>query len=367
MTRTNWVDFKELRANLRFADVLRHFGVELKVRGDRATGFCPLPNHPKRDDGTKRTPSFSAHLGKGLFNCFGCHGSGNVLEFAALMSGVDSNDSTALRKVALDLQDWIFGDGGKSGAGAATHPLRLLKKPTATSVETGGAQQKPGEGLTRPVVVNAPLDFTLKMLDAEHPYLKERGFTAETISHFGLGYCARGLMQGRIAIPLHDAVGQLVGYAGRLVDETKVEEEHPKYRFPSAREREGKVYEFHKALLVYDLHAIARPVNDLVVCEGFASVWWCWQCGVADVVAVMGSSCSPEQGRLIAEAVSPGGRVWVLPDADAAGERCAQSVFAAVAPYRSVRWTKLERGQPTDLSADELHRLLTSGGYGMQP
>jgi DNA primase len=358
MTRTNWVDFKELRKRLRFADVLKHFGVELKVRGDRATGLCPLPKHPKHED-KKRTPSFSADLGKGVFNCFGCHACGNLLEFAALMSGTDPNDSAALREVALGLQGRLLVGGGSDGADQpARHSKPQPNESPDKPVDAAGAQQKPSEVSTRPVVVNAPLAFTLKMLDVEHPYLKERRFTAETISHFGLGYCSRGLMQGRIAIPLHDMAGRLVGYAGRLVDDAAIDEDHPKYRFPSSREREGKVYEFHKALLVYNLHALTPPVDDLVVCEGFASVWWCWQSGVTDVVAVMGSSCSLEQGRLIADAVSATGRVWILPDADAAGERCAQSVFVAVAPHRAVRWAKLDCGQPTDLSAREVIGLL---------
>ena len=77
------------------------------------------------------------------------------------------------------------------------------------------------------------LNFELQGLDPSHAYLKERGFTTETIAYFGLGYCSRGLMQGRIAIPLHDEHGLLVGYAGRLVDDREIDEDNPKYRFPS--------------------------------------------------------------------------------------------------------------------------------------
>jgi hypothetical protein len=34
--------------------------------------------------------------------------------------------------------------------------------------------------------VNAPLDFELQRLDYSHPYLRERGFTEETVKMFGL-------------------------------------------------------------------------------------------------------------------------------------------------------------------------------------
>src|SRR6185437_11124162 len=76
-------------------------------------------------------------------------------------------------------------------------------------------------------IVNAPLDFELKGLDATHPYLLGRGFTPETIQRFGIGYCSRGLLRTRIAIPLHDAGGTLVGYGGRVVDDTTISEGNP--------------------------------------------------------------------------------------------------------------------------------------------
>jgi DNA primase len=50
-----------------------------------------------------------------------------------------------------------------------------------------------------PVIVNSPLDFELKHLDPVHPYLPGRGFTPETIAHFGLGFCSKGSLNDRIS------------------------------------------------------------------------------------------------------------------------------------------------------------------------
>jgi DNA primase len=355
---TTWVDFRELRTKLRFADVLKHYGAELRVRGDRATGFCPLPCHPKHE-GKRRSPSFSVHLGKGIFHCFGCHKSGNLLEFAAIMSGVDPENPAALRKVALELQDRFLATPSGGRERPFTPNRGAIVTPGNGALNQSDAHEKPGEGSARPAVVNAPLDFTLKTLDAEHPYLKERGLTRETVSYFGLGYSSRGLLQQRIAIPIHNAKAQLVGYAGRLVDDALIDDEHPKYRFPSARERDGVRYEFRKSLLLYHLHAHAEHLTDLVVVEGFASVWWLWQCGFPNAVALMGSSCSPEQAALVVTRVVPSGRVWVFPDGDEAGARCATSVLSQVSPHRFCRWVRLDPGrQPTECSAQQLRELL---------
>jgi hypothetical protein len=95
-----WIDFKELRAKLKFEDVLRRYGVEIKRKGSQHHGFCPLPDH----NGKKNSPSFSANLERGLFHCFGCGAKGNLLEFAALMEKVSVDDGRALRGVALKLQ-----------------------------------------------------------------------------------------------------------------------------------------------------------------------------------------------------------------------------------------------------------------------
>lgn len=346
MTGT-WVDFKELRSKLRFADVLRHYGVSLKVKGDRATGFCPLPGHPKHD-GKRHSPSFSANLARGIFQCFGCQARGNCLDFAAYMEGVDPSDSAALRTVALKLQDQFL-----SGL-ASPSPVKTGVRP-----KTGQPTPSIAAAPDKPRVINAPIDFELKKLDPAHPYLFNRGFTRATIDHFGLGHCARGLMADRIAIPLHDAAGKLIGYAGRLVDDDKISDEHPKYRFPGERERDGVIYDFRKSHFLYNGHCLAGPVQDLIVVEGFASVWWLLQCGYENTVALMGSSCSGEQAELIRSIVPDDGHVWILADGDHAGGQCAQSLFTQLAPFRLVRWVKLDDGlQPTDCTPYDLSYLL---------
>jgi DNA primase len=166
-----WIDFKGLRKKLDFEQVLRHYGVEVKRKGNQHQGFCPLPNH----QGKKNSPSFSANLERGIFQCFGCGAKGNVLEFAAMMEKADPKDGAALHKVAGELQKRFCPELGTS----------TETKPPATKPE----KAEPKSDLS--AVVNAPLDFELKGLDRKHPYLLNRGFSQETIDHFDLGFCSR--------------------------------------------------------------------------------------------------------------------------------------------------------------------------------
>lgn len=338
MNQRVWVNFKELRAKLKFEDVLRHYKVEIKRKGDQHQGFCPLPNH----NGSRNSPSFSANLERGIFHCFGCGAKGNVLEFAALMAGANPDDGDALRSVAVQLQQRFFPQGASTRKKPIEQPSRAEPKST-------------------PVVVNAPLDFELKDLDAGHPYLSGRGFTSETMRFFGVGFCSRGLLKDRIAIPLHNQEGRLLGYAGRVTDDAVATEENPRYRLPSRRERNGTVYEFRKTLFLYNGHRLKTCREPLIVVEGFPSVWWLTQNGFVRVAATMGSECSDEQAELILSLVPPDGQVWIMPDGDKAGERFAQSLLVRLSPYRLIRWAKLDEGQqPTDLSKEDLKGCFTT-------
>jgi DNA primase len=329
-----WIDFKELREQLDFAEVLQGYGVDLNVKNDQHHGFCPLPSHK----GKRNSPSFSANLKKGIWQCFGCSQKGNLLDFAVLMEGLNPENGNDVRKVALELKERFLGTSG-----ATTRPE---KEPEKTEGEN--------------VVINAPLDFELKGLDSNHSYLPNRRFTPETIAHFGLGYCSRGLLRDRIAIPLHNGRGQLVGYAGRVIDDAAITEDNPKYRFPGNRRRKGVIHEFRKSLLLYNEHRIAEPIDDLVVVEGFTSVWWLTQSGFPNVVGTMGATCSEEQAAMIVSLVSPSGRIWVFTDGDIAGARCAGEILVRVTSHRFTRWIKLTDGrQPTAFSASELKGFFT--------
>jgi DNA primase len=349
--KRNWLDFKALRAQLDFAKVMEHYNVEVKRKGEQHHGYCPLPNH----NGKRNSPSFSANLEKGIFQCFGCGAKGNVLDFAALMEKTDPKDGAALRYVALKLQERFCPELGEK-------PDRPVKSPAGKPTPEKPAPPKNAKPKDeRPVVINPPLDFELKRLDAEHAYLVSRGFTPETIRHFGLGYCSRGLLKSRVAIPLHNADAKLVGYAGRVVDDSLITEKNPRYRFPGKREKDGAVIEFRKTLFLYNGFRIKAPVDDLAVVEGFTSVWWLFQNNLPDVVAIMGPDCSERQAELIVTLVKPTGQVWLMPDGNQTGnrnepgKRCALSLLEKVSPHRFVRWVKLEDDkQPTDLVGEQL-------------
>src|SRR6185369_14026556 len=93
-----------------------------------------------------------------------------------------------------------------------------------------------------------------------------RGLSQSTIETFGIGYCAQGTLAGWIAIPIHNAAGQIVAYAGRWPG--KPTDGQAKYKLPTG---------FRKSLELFNLHrACAADARlPLVVVEGFFGLHAC--------------------------------------------------------------------------------------------
>jgi len=73
------LDLRQARANIRLAEVLELLGWTARARvGVQVRGPCPL--HGSHSPASR---SFSAHLGKNVWQCFRCGASGNALDLWA--------------------------------------------------------------------------------------------------------------------------------------------------------------------------------------------------------------------------------------------------------------------------------------------
>lgn len=199
--------------------------------------------------------------------------------------------------------------------------------------------------------MNPPLGVTLS-LDPKHPYLARRGLTPETVAEFGLGYCGRGLMRGRIAIPIHDEAGELVAYAGRWPADDGWPEGEGKYKLPKG---------FEKIAVLFNLHRVLRSdrfeSDAVILVEGFFSVFWITQLEcVGNVVALMGRDLSEAQEALLCEHFS---QVTLLLDGDAPGREATAALLPRLARHVHVKAPVMPEGtSPDGMTFDELASLL---------
>ncbi len=202
------------------------------------------------------------------------------------------------------------------------------------------------EGQARPAR-NKPLGFRLT-LDPKHPYLAERGLSPELIELFGLGFCAKGSMAGRVCIPIENAEGELVAYAGRWVgtDEDLPEGEE-KYKLPKG---------FYKNLELWNLHRV-KHCKHLILVEGYFGAMRLHGLRLP-AVALMGSSLSEEQVALLRDC--PALRfVTVMLDGDEAGQKAVDIITARLAKYWWTRDVVLPDGaQPDTVEESVLEHLL---------
>jgi DNA primase len=323
----NWVDFKAVKLAVTMRMVLDHYAIDwLRKKGSELYGRCPIHKGTSED-------SFNVNSDKNCFQCFAgsCGKRGNVLDFVAAM------EKCSVRDAALKLADWF--SIGSAAMGSEARSDRQTAAQLARKKEAIGERGEP----------NKPLKFgALQNVDHAHPYLAERGISRETAELFGVGFFSgRGIMSGRIVIPIYNLAGDVVAYAGRTLDDAA-----DKYKFPPG---------FHKSLELYNAHRVLGqtwPENWdelVVVVEGFFDCMKLWQAGIPSV-ALMGSSLSDTQAEIL-------GKDWyealLMFDGDASGQTCTNEALVKLGRSMWVRAVMLGPDvQPDHLSPAEIESIL---------
>src|SRR6267142_5717926 len=204
MPKSSFVDFKAVKAAVTMEQVLAHYGLtdKFKRSGDSLSGPCPI-------HGGSNPTQFRISISKNIWNCFSeCKHGGNVLDFIVRMEDV------SIHAAAFKVVEWFRLDLNAANSSSSQEEEKEAEAPK----KNGSSKDKPTSKKptdTEKITPNKPLKFRLDKLDPDHPYLRERGLTAETIKAFGIGFCEKGMMAGRIAIPISNPEGAVVAYAGR--------------------------------------------------------------------------------------------------------------------------------------------------------
>lgn len=339
---SRFVDFKALKSTVTMEQVLAHYrlGERFKRHKDNLSGPCPIHRGSNPNQ-------FRVSLSKNCWNCFSdCKCGGNVLDFVAKMEGVE------LQAAALRMVEWFKLDlsrlnrdapeskavrhaanGTTPATGAAARRASPASSVAAkTAAEKGDAEDAGELPFSAEVESNKPLAFRLE-LDAQHPYLAERKLSLATVAEFGMGGCAKGVMAGRIAIPITNSTGQLVGYAGRWPGEPP--DGRPKYRLPDGFKKSAEIYRLAQALKEPEGHP-------WVIVEGFFDAAKFWQLGIRKCVALMGSSLSATQEAVLVRHLSPNARVVVVFDEDEAGREGREDIVRRLAAHAFVRFVAFD-------------------------
>lgn len=334
-----YIDYSKVREKLDFRNVLQHYALTYSEGKNQVKIHCPF-----HED---KTPSLSIDIEGKRFKCFGCSAKGNALEFVLLMEGGKKSDKEAFYSAvqkALEISGSavVPSDDTKQQKGSASRKQPV--RPTGGDSDDDNDVSKEQSGHTKPLkrsTTNEVLELELR-LNPNHTFLQHRGITPEICKTFEMGYCARGIMKHRIAIPIHNLNGERVAYSGRYAEE-EVPEDVMRYKVPT---------DFHRSLEVFNLHRAQRlGKKHLVLVEGFWSTFRLHGEGIP-VGALMGDSVSPEQAKLIRKA---GFRfVTLILDGDETGRSATPEAVNMLSREVYVHVVELPNGVKPDTMSEEV-------------
>lgn len=153
---------------------------------------------------------------------------------------------------------------------------------------------------------NAPFGKELKGLKADVPFLREARISTELAKAWGVGWCSRGLLRGRIAFPIRRADGMVMAYVGLS---PKAEDPEGLWRFPSGFQRSLELFAIDR---IHQVPAAREQAleHGLTLADDPLEVLRLHESGVLAAVSPMGPELSNEQIALLLDPkINPTGRV----------------------------------------------------------
>lgn len=183
------------------------------------------------------------------------------------------------------------------------------------------------------------------------------GFQKKVLRQFNVGYDTK---HDRITFPLRDYTGQLVGFSGRAARDGMV----PRFKFYTKPEYEAwglpaTGFEDKSHIIWnYDQVRAASAFSDtpVIVVEGFKACLWLYQCGFTSVVALLGSSMSHTQQRLLERL---GSKLYLMLDNDGGGQH-KYEMARSLSQSCKVHIPEYPTRQPDTLTPEQITEAIDS-------
>ncbi len=334
----------ELMTRIDIVDVIDAC-VPLKKGGRDYMACCPFHS--------EKTPSFSVSQTKQFYHCFGCGAHGTAIGF--LMEYEHLGFVDAVQELAGRVGLTVPREALAAADDSGNQELYDILEQTAAYYRR---QLREHSGAARAV-----------------EYLKKRGLSGEIVAAYAIGYAPPGWdnvlkalggdaqrellllragllidkpeggrydrFRDRIMFPIHDRRGRIIGFGGRVLDDST-----PKY----LNSPETPV--FHKGRELYGLYLArnrVRRLTRLLVVEGYMDVVALGQFDINYAVATLGTATTNEHLEQLYRATS---EVVFCFDGDRAGRAAAWKALETALPTlregRQARFLFLPDGEDPD-------------------
>ncbi|MBQ7334888.1 MAG: DNA primase [Clostridia bacterium] len=342
--------------------------VTLKRTGANLVGRCPFHS--------EKTPSFSVSPTKKMFFCFGCHAGGSAITFVQKAENLDFAEAVEFlaNRAGLPLPR-------ESDSFSAQQNGVSRKRVLEMNLEAAKFYRA---CLFDPAIGAPGMDY----------FKRERKLTEATIKHFGLGFapngfhalrdhlrrlgysddeliaaylCARSqknnnvydIFRNRVMFPIIDTSGNVVGFGGRVMDDSK-----PKYLNTSDTPA------FKKSRHLFALNFAKNCCAEkMILCEGYMDVIALHAAGFEYAVATLGTAITPDHARIFSKYTQ---KVIISYDADEAGQNAANKAMRILGEVgMDVRVLRLSGAKDPDeyiekFGADRFRRVLEESRTGFE-
>ena len=312
--------------------VVESLGVELRRAGVNWVGKCPFHN--------EKTGSFTVHPRNNHWKCYGCGEGGNAIDFVMKRKGCDFIEAV---KYIADLIGYTLTDDYHE-----TTEQRQVRERKMQQIDVNKL---------------AVVWFQNQLKDNKQArsYIKERGWSDETVQQWEIGYApsdwnalwdylrkekkvpydvlTRSTLfkqnkngtgyycrfRDRIMFPILSTGGEPIAFSGRIVPWYQAEqgEKVAKYINSTGEEEDrNTLYIKGETLFGWNFaRAEASKLGEVVLVEGNPDVIKMHQLGIRNVVAACGTALTKKHAAILAKTVS---RAVLLYDSDSAGQKATE-------------------------------------------
>lgn len=310
-------DIENLRNTANIVDIISDY-LPLTKRGSNYVGLCPFHN--------EKTPSFTVSEPKQFFHCFGCGKGGDVVTFIMDKENLEFPDAVRFLadRLGIVLEEKVVKDKDKYDERIKGYEInkeagRFFYSNLFKNERSLDYLHK--RGLSTKVIKQFGLGYSLDSWDALYNYLKSKGYKEELIEKLGLigkrstgdGYYDK--FRNRIMFPIFDVKGRVIGFGGRVLDDTM-----PKY----LNSKETIV--FNKGNNLYGLNLLNKfsDKKRIILVEGYMDVISLFNGGINYSVASLGTALTSRQSKLLKRY---GTEVFLCYDSDKAGIAATEKAY----------------------------------------
>lgn len=277
----------EIRSKIDIVELISEY-VPLTKKGKYYWGKCPFHND--------NNPSMSVDEVRQTYTCWSCHNSGNVFNFYEQIENISFPE--ALKRlgdrVGISVSGYKSEKNTKYSKYFEIYDITSKYYQLMINTEKGKKAKEYLEkrGIDNDTIKEFGIGLALTDKDKLVTYLKEKKYDINTLNDLGLANGDIDTFINRIIFPLDDNLGRIVGFSGRIYDNSKMS----KYM----NTKETPI--FKKGTCLYHYNASKEYVRldkFVIVMEGFMDVIRASTIGIKNTVALMGTALTDEQISLL--------------------------------------------------------------------